>query len=152
MAPSTSSDQEKDVDDLFAQAADQPAPSRPAGKKKVLLVEDSKMARHKLGAILKQLNVDMVEAANGEQGIALAQKTNPDLIILDVQMPVKDGIETLRELRAMERFKEVPIVMLTVQADTSTVSQALNEKISEYILKDSDPLDIKKRLEKHIKN
>jgi len=120
-----------------------------AQKKRVLLIDDSRLALKKLQAILSQLNCDVIEAEDGKSGLLLAEKIEPDLIVLDVQMPEMDGLETLKALRKNPKFKDTPIVMLTVQSDAKTVAQALTGQIQDYILKDSDPQSIRERLRKY---
>ena len=119
-------------------------------KKRVLLIDDSQLALKKLQAILFQLNCEVNEAENGKSGLLLAERIQPDLIVLDVQMPEMDGIDTLKALRQNPKFKDTPVVMMTVQSDARTVAQALTGQIQDYILKDSDPKIIRERLSKYI--
>ena len=123
---------------------------QPQKERLVLLVDDSTLARKKIGAILKTLGCQVEEAENGLQGLAKAQATNPDLIILDVMMPKKDGLETLRELRGNERFKKTPIIMMTIKSDPATISEAIKGLASDYIRKDSKVSEIMTRLKKHL--
>ncbi len=115
-------------------------------QKSVLLADDSTMARGKIGAILKQMDCQVVEAIDGDEALRLAGMSKPDLVILDVMMPNRDGIKTLCELRNDTRFKDTPMVMLTSKADAKTVSLALRSQASDYILKDASVDEIKERL------
>jgi CheY-like chemotaxis protein len=120
------------------------------GELRVLLVDDALIARKKIGGILKSLGCQVVEAGDGEQGMALAAGNDPDLIVLDIHMPKVDGLQMLKALRGMERFASTPVVMLTGEADAQIVAQALQLKISDYIRKD-DPIEsLKARLRKQI--
>lgn len=77
--------------------------------KSVLLIDDSQLAIKKIGAILQQLNCQVIEAEDGRIGLSLALTSKPDLIILDVQMPKLNGLETLKILRQNPKFKDRPI-------------------------------------------
>ncbi len=115
-------------------------------QKSVLLADDSTMARGKIGAILKQMDCQVVEAIDGDEALRLAAMSKPDLIILDVMMPNRDGIKTLCEVRNDTQFKDTPMVMLTSKADAKTVALALRSQASDYILKDASVDEIKERL------
>ena len=125
-------------------------PARSSATKRVLLVDDSIIARKKITAILKKLGCQVVEAEDGLHGLAQAKHTLPDLIILDVQMPRMDGITALHALRQDERFASTPILMLTAHSDKEIVSKALSDHASDYIRKDGSVEDIMGRLYLHI--
>ena len=125
-------------------------PERSSATKRVLLVDDSVIARKKMTAILKKLGCQVIEAEDGLHGLAQAKHTLPDLIILDVQMPRMDGITALRALRHDERFARTPIIMLTAYSDKEFVAKALSDHASDYIRKDGSAQDIMGRLHLHI--
>jgi CheY-like chemotaxis protein len=87
-------------------------------KKKVLLVEDNEDNRDLVRFIIKgaRLDVELFMAENGEEGLALAFQHIPDLILMDMQMPVMDGWEAVPRLRSDPRTEAIPIVALTAQA------------------------------------
>lgn len=115
-------------------------------QKSVLLADDSIMARGKIGAILKQMGCQVIEATDGNEALRLAGIFKPDLIILDVMMPNRDGIATLREFRNDTQFEDTPMIILTSKADAKTVGLALRSQASDYILKDASVDEIKERL------
>lgn len=119
-------------------------------EKHILLIDDSALARKKMSAILKTLRCRVEEAENAFQGIVKAREMDPDMIILDVMMPKKDGLQILRELRQEERFKTTPIIMLTVKSDPSTIAEAIKSLATDYIRKDSKTAEIMARLKKHL--
>lgn len=121
-----------------------------AKQKYVLLVDDSSLSRRKMAAILKRLGCRVVEAEDGSQAIELARAEPPDLIVMDVMMPVMSGLEALKILRTDARFGATPVIMLTSKADATTVSQALEHHASDYLLKDSSPEEISRRLQKYL--
>ena len=125
------------------------AGTHPEGKR-VLLVDDSEIALKKVGAILKKLGCRVMEARDGIEALDRAREETPDLIVLDIQMPNMGGLEVLKELRQDEGFTSTPIIMLTVEADASGVSQAISRGATDYIRKDTPVVQIIKRLRTHV--
>lgn len=83
------------------------------GQKKVLIVDDDETAREFVRAIMAAKEWDTVEGVTGADALDLAQSEAPDLIILDISMPVMDGFEAFQRLRTNESTKHIPIIMLT---------------------------------------
>ena len=81
--------------------------------KKLLIVDDSEDTRETFKVLLGAHGMEVVGAEDGEVGLARALSEKPDIIVLDVQMPKKDGFQTFSELRADDATKSIPIVMLT---------------------------------------
>lgn len=92
---------------------------------KVLVIDDSQFSRNRTTATLKGGGHEVVEAANGEQGLAAVAAHTPDCVVLDMLMPVMDGPEFLRRLRAMG--STLPVVVLT--ADIQASSRAICEEL-----------------------
>ncbi|PTY07007.1 response regulator [Opitutaceae bacterium EW11] len=102
----------------------------------VLLVDDELHVRKFIGLILRQLgNPVLIEAANGKDAVEAYKREDPDLVLLDVNMPVQDGIETLRQLMTVD--PHCVVVMLTSLANRQTVEQALQLGAANYIRKDT---------------
>ena len=118
---------------------------------RVAIADDEAMIRYALKTIIKDLKMNCVgEAMNGQEAIALYAREKPDLIFLDINMPVKNGDEALKEIRA--RFPNAHVVMLTSVAETETVKQCIQNGAINYILK-TNPLDkIKIMIEEIVKN
>ncbi|MBT4496375.1 MAG: response regulator [Gemmatimonadetes bacterium] len=148
MSDQTKADGDPGIDDLFAKES-APAQGKSGGKR-VLLVDDSEPERMKLGAIIRQLGGQVFEAADGRQALAKVKQVEPDLIVLDVMMPNRDGLETLKILRQHQLYKDTPIVMLTVKSDAETVRKALTSQANDYIVKDSDLAAIGERLKRYL--
>ena len=109
---------------------------------RILLADDHVLFRRGLADLLNQ-RADMVvvgEACSGTEAIALARETNPDIILMDVQMPNGDGLEATRII--LQQMPEISIVMLTVSDDDDFVFQALRNGAKGYLLKDLDPLQL----------
>ncbi|MFP4029988.1 MAG: response regulator [Desulfococcaceae bacterium] len=105
---------------------------------KILTVDDSKMIRTLVGRALKPFDVRILEAENGAMGLETARNERPDLILLDVAMPVMDGLETLRHLKIDPVLKSIPVVMLTAEASRERVLDIIREGADYYILKPFD--------------
>lgn len=102
---------------------------------KVLTVDDSRMIRTLVRKYLAPFNLDILEAENGEQGLEMAREHQPDLVILDVNMPVMDGPEMLRRLRAEPGTRAVKVLMLTAESSEKLVLEVIKMGISDYIVK-----------------
>jgi two-component system, cell cycle response regulator len=103
--------------------------------KKVLTIDDSKTLRMIIGKHLTPFGVQMMQAENGEEGIARARESVPDVILLDYNMPVMDGYHTLIELKADPDLKEIPVVMLTTETVQETVIKLVKLGLKDYIAK-----------------
>jgi len=102
---------------------------------KILSVDDSKAVRIIIKRSFKEHAVDVIEAANGVEGLAAAAKERPDLILLDVTMPVMDGVEMLTKLKADPTLKSIPVIMLTAEAGRENVMKIAKIGIRDYIIK-----------------
>ncbi|MDB6127606.1 MAG: response regulator receiver protein [Verrucomicrobia bacterium] len=108
---------------------------------KILLVDDEAHIRKFVGLILKPFsNGEILEAANGEEAIAIYQRENPDLVLLDVNMPIMDGMETLRALKKIDL--DCRVIMLTSLANRKSVEDALALGAVDYIRKDTPKEEI----------
>lgn len=103
--------------------------------KKVLSVDDSKVVRTMVARHLKPYGVQVVEAENGELGVAVAKAEKPDLILLDVTMPVMDGRQALEALRKDPDTKAIPVIMLTAESGKELVVEIAKLGVSGYIVK-----------------
>ena len=111
----------------------------------ILLVDDEPHIRKYVSLILRQLGTPrLIEAGNGVEAISAYRRENPDLILLDVNMPIMDGIETLKKLK--EIAPECIVVMLTSLANRQTIEQAIELGAANYIRKDTSREEIAKAL------
>ncbi|MBT3341811.1 MAG: response regulator [Gemmatimonadetes bacterium] len=125
------------------------ADQKPSGPH-VLLAEDSAVSRRKITTILRSLGCRVSEATDGYEALRLIGQEKPDLVILDVHMPNKGGLDTLKELRQQYSPAELPVVMLTAEADVEVVRQAISAGAGDYIRKDAGTTDVRKRLDGQI--
>jgi len=107
-------------------------------KIRVMIVEDHGLLRLGLKIILEQRNVDVIaEAENGEEAIKLAAETHPDVILMDLGMPVLDGVEAARRIRQFD--KDVKIIMLTSMDNDEHIHASLSAGVNGYCLKETKP-------------
>src|SRR5512136_905563 len=103
--------------------------------KKVLTIDDSKTLRTIVAKHLSAFSIKMLEAENGEEGLARAREGSPDVILLDYNMPVMDGYHTLVELKTDPALKSIPVVMVTTETAKETVIKLLRLGLTDYIAK-----------------
>ena len=115
----------------------QVVPQKKAFDKKLLVIDDSDQIRWFLKHVFNK-EYTVLEARNGQDGIDVAFKEEPDLILCDVMMPVKDGYETCRELKSDQRTSQIPIVMLTAKVESEDVITGIEAGADDYITKPFD--------------
>jgi two-component system chemotaxis response regulator CheY len=116
---------------------------------RVLIVDDSSVMRKIVGRSLRQAGLDVLqvlEASNGSEALSLARENSLDLILSDINMPLMDGLEFVRQLRCIEAAQEIPVIMITTEAGEGHVVQALSLGASGYIRKPFTPEQIKERV------
>jgi two-component system cell cycle response regulator DivK len=112
---------------------------------KILLVEDNEMNRDMLARRLERRGYQVVMAVDGDQGLQLAQAEAPDLILMDMSLPVLDGWEATRRLKAMPVTQAIPIIALTAHAMSGDREKALEAGCNDY---DSKPIEFPRLLGK----
>ena len=112
---------------------------------KILLVEDNEMNRDMLSRRLERRGYEVVIAVDGQQGVDLAQSARPDLILMDMSLPVIDGWEATRRLKALADMKGTPIIALTAHAMSGDREKALEAGCDDY---DTKPIELPRLLGK----
>ena len=107
--------------------------------KKILVVEDTEDNRQILRDLLGMAGYDMVEAHDGAQGVAMAAEHKPDLILMDIQMPVLDGYEATRRIKADPALAGIPIVAVTSYALSGDEQKTRDAGCDAYIAKPYSP-------------
>jgi two-component system cell cycle response regulator len=102
---------------------------------KILTVDDSKTVRIIVRKAFKAYDCEILEAANGVEGLAMASKESPDLILLDVTMPVMDGVEMLTKLKSDPALKGIPVMMLTAEGGRDNVLKIAKIGVRDYLVK-----------------
>lgn len=103
--------------------------------KTVLIVEDESDLREALNSALSNEGFTVEHAADGESGLATALDKKPDLILLDITMPKKDGLEVLRDLRSDAWGKGVKVIVMTNHDDMGKIAEVLEAGGDEYVVK-----------------
>jgi CheY-like chemotaxis protein len=112
---------------------------------KILLVEDNEMNRDMLSRRLVRNGFEIVMAVNGQEGLDLASSENPDLILLDMSLPVVDGWEAARRLKADAATAKIPVIALTAHAMVQDKEKALAAGCDDF---DTKPVELPRLLEK----
>jgi two-component system cell cycle response regulator DivK len=105
----------------------------------ILVVEDQADNRQILRDLFGNAGFELIEAENGEQALASLAKQRPDLILMDIQLPVMDGYEATRRIRANPDMKDIPIVAVTSYALTGDEAKALAAGCNAYVTKPYSP-------------
>jgi two-component system, cell cycle response regulator DivK len=103
--------------------------------KKVLVADDKPSSRELVRTVLERCGYEVVEAADGAQAVELARAVTPDLVLLDLHMPVLDGFGVIGQLRGEARFAATPVVALTASAMEGDRQHAMDAGFSGYITK-----------------
>lgn len=119
--------------------------------KKILLIEDNKDVRENTEEILKLAQYIVVTAKNGKEGVELAQKEKPDLIICDIMMPVLDGHGALHLLSKNEETSTIPFIFLTAKAERSDFRKGMEMGADDYLTKPFDDVELLNAIESRLK-
>ena len=112
---------------------------------KILIVEDNEMNRDMLSRRLKRKGFEVVMAEDGQQGVDMSKSENPDVILMDLGLPVMDGWQATTTIKAEESTKNIPIIVLTAHAMAGDREKALDAGADEY---DTKPIEFKRLLGK----
>jgi CheY-like chemotaxis protein len=112
---------------------------------KILLVEDNEMNRDMLSRRLERRGYEVVIAVDGNEGISMATSEKPDLVLMDMSLPLMDGWEATRALKADVGTKGIPVIALTAHAMSTDREKALEAGCDDY---DTKPIELSRLLEK----
>lgn len=110
--------------------------------KRILIIEDQEDNRAILRDLLSQAGYALIEAADGEEGVELAQSERPDLILMDIQLPVIDGYEATRRIKAKPELRSIPIIAVTSYALSGDEAKARAAGCDGYVTKPFSPRDL----------
>ena len=116
-----------------------------------LIADDYSTARRLIKDSLQQIGFSCLEAENGNQAIALIQQTTLDLVIADVNMSEKNGIELLKDIRKKCNMKDLPVVLTMIEPFDDLISDAMKLGMNDYLVKPFDVFTLSKTLDKVIK-
>lgn len=109
--------------------------------KKILFIEDEPTLQKAVGEVLTQEGIEVLSALDGERGLELVKKEKPDLVLLDLILPKKDGFEVLRAMKEDENSKDIPVIVLTNLEGMGDVEKALSLGATTYLVKASYELE-----------
>lgn len=118
---------------------------------KILLVDDEPDLVSTVEYRLKFANCQVVTASNGQEGLERAAAEKPDVILLDMNMPVMDGHEMLERLRADETLKSIPVIMVTARCTSEDISAASALGVSDYVTKPFDFVQLMEKIRAAVK-
>jgi two-component system, cell cycle response regulator len=110
------------------------------GRPKILIVDDEPYNVDYLQQELEDLDYEVLTAANGQQALEQVQAHAPDLILLDIMMPVMDGFEALRQLKADKDWQNIPVVVISALSDLKNVARGISMGADDYLPKPFEPV------------
>lgn len=119
--------------------------------KKILLIEDNNDMRENTAEILELANYNVFTAKNGKEGVELAQKEKPDLIICDIMMPILDGYGVLHLLSKNTETENIPFIFLTAKAERSDMRKGMEMGADDYLTKPFDDIELLNAIESRLK-
>ena len=119
------------------------------GKKKILIVEDDNFVAEVYSTKLLEMGHEVRIAQNGQEGISCAKEDKPDLILLDIIMPVMDGSEMIEELKKNSDWKDIPVILLTNVGEKDSIDKFRKTGIKDYLIKSHfTPAEVIEKIEK----
>jgi two-component system cell cycle response regulator DivK len=112
---------------------------------KILLVEDNEMNQDMLKRRLERKGYEVVTAADGKEAVRMAESQTPDLILMDIRLPVMDGWKAMRRLKILPETQSIPIIALTAHAMAGDMEKCMDAGCDDY---DTKPIDLPRLLEK----
>ena len=114
--------------------------------KKVFVVDDDAMSLKMAEFILQQNNYAVIKASSGMEFLSMLSKVEVDLVLLDIEMPLMNGIKTLETMKKNEAFRDIPVMFLTANTELDTIKEAGKLGVSGYVKKPFLPQDLLDRV------
>jgi two-component system alkaline phosphatase synthesis response regulator PhoP len=118
-------------------------------KRRILLIDDDPDCVEATVKVLKSQPYEVIVASNGKEGLAKAKKEKPDLVLLDILMPVVDGFAVADEFNKSRMLRKIPVIALT--SFSEAMGQPFPFQVAEYVNKPVSPRDLLDKVEKHLK-
>ena len=112
---------------------------RPVPGRRILVADDDRMIRLLVRMLLEQDGFTVLEAENGAEALAMARAENPDLLLVDLQMPDMNGYQVLQKMRADPAQASIPVIVLTSESGTAVESQVLDMGAEDFLVKPFKP-------------
>jgi two-component system cell cycle response regulator DivK len=117
---------------------------------RILIVEDQEDNRMIMRDVLSSAGYDLIEAVNGEDGVKLAHSQRPDLILMDIQLPIIDGYEATRQIKGSTMLKSIPIIAVTSYALSGDQAKARAAGCDGYVSKPFSPRELLARVREYL--
>lgn len=114
-------------------------------RSRILAVDDNSISLATIEQELKR-DYEVIPMNSGERALQYLKRERPNLILMDIQMAQKSGIETLREIRGMEKCKDIPVIMITSKQDKATVVESSKLGVDDYVVKPFKGDDLRRRI------
>ena len=118
------------------------------GKKKILVVDDESDILKLTSLRLRKLGYDVLTATNGKEGLDSIRDNAPDLVLLDMILPVMCGADVCRKIKDDEQLKHIPVLLFTASSNIMTAETAKKLRADDFIVKPFDPEELTKKIEK----
>lgn len=122
-------------------------PKENTGRARILVVDDDSALIETMRHRFQYCEWDVITAANGKEGLEKATNEKPDVIVLDINMPVLDGHEMIKRLRGDQKLKDIPVIICTMSNKVQDITAAASYKISGYVTKPFDFAELIKNIE-----
>ncbi len=109
---------------------------------RILIADDELRLRKVVSLHLKKSGFDVYEAGNGQQAVDMAKELLPDVIVLDVMMPEKTGLEACAEIKSIRELASIPVVLLTAMAESDDIKKGREAGADEYLTKPFSPKEL----------
>jgi len=121
-----------------------------SNSKKILVVDDEDLTTELAKTFLEKHGFEVIIASDGEEGLNMVEAENPDLILLDVMLPILDGFAVCRKLKENEKFKHTPVLMFTAKGLSSDIEKGKAVGADEYIVKPFSGKALVATIRKHL--
>jgi CheY-like chemotaxis protein len=119
-------------------------------KATILIVDDEPFNVDVLQQELEELNYQIITAANGQEALGKIKSQQPDLILLDLMMPVLDGFAVLSEIKADNNLRDIPVIIVSAADDSKSIVKGIKQGADDYITKPIDAEHLKKKVKEHL--
>jgi len=119
-------------------------------KAKILIVDDEPFNVDVLQQELEELNYQIITAANGQEALDKIRSQQPDLILLDLMMPVLDGFAVLSQIKADNDLRDIPVIIVSAADDSKSIVKGIKHGADDYITKPIDADHLKKKVKEHL--
>jgi len=119
-------------------------------KAKVLIVDDEPFNVDVLLQELEELDYELITASNGQEALDQIKSQQPDLILLDLMMPVLDGFAVLSEIKMDNELRDIPVIIVSAASDSKSIVKGIKQGADDYITKPIDAESLKSKLKDHL--